>query len=179
MLKLIITSILILVFSIFCFGQKVQNNGIEMNLIQLLDNLKTIDQKWRNLSTKITNGEIDSISIEFVNRMINKIDSLNFTLLTKIVEEYCFPNFDLVGKDGSHNFWLLVQHKDKHVVFQEFVLELMKIEITANKASKSEYAYLMDRVKVNSGQLQIYGTQMYLNKDKTSYEPKPVIYPRN
>jgi hypothetical protein len=41
----------------------------------------------------------------------------------------------------------------------------------------SDYAYLVDRVKVNTGQLQVYGTQMRLNKDSTSFEPKPVIDP--
>ena len=46
-------------------------------------------------------------------------------------------------------------------------------------ANPSNYAYLVDRVKVNTNKLQIYGTQMILNKDQTSYEPKPVIDPEN
>ena len=57
------------------------------------------------------------------------------------------------------------------------MLEKMKIECERNNASKLYYAYLIDRVKVNSGELQIYGTQMQLNADSSSYEPKPVVEP--
>jgi hypothetical protein len=51
----------------------------------------------------------------------------------------------------------------------------MKLEIGLGNASKMDYAYLVDRVNVNQGQLQIYGTQMTLNSDSTSFIPKPVI----
>ena len=44
-------------------------------------------------------------------------------------------------------------------------------------ASFLYYAYLIDRVNINSREKQVYGTQMQLNSDSTSYEPKPVIEP--
>lgn len=37
------------------------------------------------------------------------------------------------------------------------------------------YAYLIDRVKINSDEPQLYGTQLEINMDSTSYEPKPTI----
>ena len=54
----------------------------------------------------------------------------------------------------------------------------MKLEVNRNNASKTYYAYLIDRVKVNTGEKQIYGTQMQLNAESTSYEPKPTIKPK-
>ena len=70
-----------------------------------------------------------------------------------------------------------MQHQDRHSQFQEEVLHKMKEEADKGKASVINYAYLLDRVKVNTGQLQVYGTQMILNSTKTSYEPKPVVEP--
>lgn len=104
-------------------------------------------------------------------------DSLNYFLLKDIFAKYGFPNHDLVGQEGSSNFWLLVQHQDRHPAFQDSVLTKMKIEVDAHKASGRNYAYLVDRVKVNTGQQQIYGTQLELNEEHTSYIPKNVIDP--
>lgn len=70
-----------------------------------------------------------------------------------------------------------MQHQDNHPEFQKEVLVMMKVQADNGQASLSNYAYLLDRVKVNTKQLQVYGTQMILNAEQTSYEPKPVIEP--
>lgn len=148
-------------------------------LLYLLDSLVTVDQKWRNYLTMYRNGELqtDTISLETIKRNCIIADSLNYYILYDIFVSYGFPNYDLVGIEGSNNFWLLVQHQDAYPSFQDSVLSKMKIEVDANKASASNYAYLVDRVKVNSGQPQVYGTQMELNHEKTSFIPKKVIDP--
>lgn len=53
----------------------------------------------------------------------------------------------------------------------------MKTEVERNNAPKNDYAYLVDRVMVNTDSVQIYGTQMRLNEGQTSFEPKPLLYP--
>lgn len=53
----------------------------------------------------------------------------------------------------------------------------MKVEAIKGNASLPNYAYLVDRVKVNTGQLQIYGTQLRINSGGTSYEPLPTTEP--
>ena len=54
----------------------------------------------------------------------------------------------------------------------------MKKEVDKGKASVADYAYLVDRLKVNTGKLQIYGTQMIFNSSSfLSYETKTVIEP--
>lgn len=72
------------------------------------------------------NGEIDSIPIEIINRKIALTDSLNYLIISKLFIKYGFLGYDEVGELGSHNFWLLVQHQDKQIDFQERVLEEMK-----------------------------------------------------
>ncbi len=150
---------------------------IDSNPCRLLDSLKKEDQKWRHLRTKIGNHQTDTISVEKVVRQIILTDSLIFIQIKKMFDKHGFLGYDKVGKEGSNNFWLLVQHADKHPSFQDSVLTKMKIEADKGNASLSNYAYLIDRVRVNTKQLQVYGTQMQLNSTKTSYEPLPTVEP--
>ncbi|MBA2582257.1 MAG: hypothetical protein H0V01_02585, partial [Bacteroidetes bacterium] len=106
-------------------------------------------------------------------------DSLNLIEIKRLFEEYGFLGYDKVGKSSSKNFWLLVQHADKNPEFQLEVLKSMKLAADSANASLIDFAYLIDRVKVNTGQLQIFGTQMQLNDNKTSYEPKPLLDTEN
>lgn len=39
--------------------------------------------------------------------------------LKEIFDQYGFAGFDLVGKEGSSNFWLMVQHSDHNPDFQK------------------------------------------------------------
>jgi hypothetical protein len=156
-----------------------RNAKFDKVLLKRLDSLINEDQKWRLLSTRFNNNEIpkDSIDRLTISRNMGKIDSMNTIEARRIFYKYGYPGYDLVGEEGSSQFWLLVQHQDEYPAFQDSVLTSMKMQCEKGKASWSYYAYLTDRVKVNTGQLQIYGTQMQTNKDETSYEPRPVIDP--
>lgn len=156
--------------------QKIEIN-YNQELISLLDSLYLEDQKWRSMVRKFNNKELNdsTITMEFISKNFSKTDSLNTFQVRKIFQKYGFPNFDLVGETGSNKFWYLIQHQDNFPSLQDSILTLMKIEVDKGKASPTDYAYLIDRVKVNTGQLQIYGTQMLLNSTSTSYEPKPII----
>ena len=149
-------------------------------LIPKLDSMYKVDQDARTGSSKLMNEKrTDSPEYKAIRQLGMKVDSLNMIELKKIYTQYGFLGFDKVGKMGSDNFWLLLQHCDRDVTFQEEVLGAMKKELDLKNANPKNYAYLIDRVKVNTKQLQIYGTQAQVNKDRTSYEPKPVIDPEN
>lgn len=81
----------------------------------------------------------------------------------EIFNEQGYPGFELVGEQGSRNYWLLVQHCDFDPNFQERVLVGMKEEIEKNNANKSNYAFLSDRVNINLGKPILYGTQVSYN----------------
>lgn len=175
MIKLTTLYLFLITFS--TFSQKPLNG----NLISRLDSLKIVDQFWRTELRKLQNGE--AVSTAFNENEISKkmiqVDSSNYHELKKILEQFGFPGYDLVGKDGSGSFWLLIQHQDEHPDFQIFVLDLMEKEVKNENASKANFAYLTDRVKVNTQQEQVYGTQMELNEDETSYQPKKCIDTQN
>jgi len=150
-------------------------------IAKLLDSMVVSDQEFRHQSIDLMNKGFKSESPEMREAFENgkNADSLNMIILKKIFKEYCFMGIEEVGKQGSSNFWLMMQHCDKDPKFQEEVLSEMKKHIERKNANPSNYAYLIDRVKVNTGKPQVYGTQMILNKDNSSYEPKPVIEPQN
>ncbi|WP_435577845.1 DUF6624 domain-containing protein [Gilvibacter sp.] len=85
--------------------------------------------------------------------------------LIEILEAYGYPGFDLVGEAGESNFWVIVQHCDHDPEFQQEVLSLMKVEVDKDNASPQNYGLLVDRVNLNTGKPQVYGTQVTYNHD--------------
>ncbi len=162
-----------------------KNSGIDEAtfdpvLFALIDSLAREDQKWRQAAMDIQNsGHVDSVQLARAFESMRWTDSMDYFVLLKIIDEHGFPDYDKVGVDGTHYFWLLMQHQDRHPDFQERVLQMMEVAVGQKKASGSDYAYLLDRVMINTGKLQVYGTQMTLNADSTSFEPKPCIEPEN
>lgn len=80
--------------------------------------------------------------------------------LQEIIAEVGWPTFDLVGEDGATAAWLIAQHSDTDVEFQVTAVELLRAAVDDGQADATELAYLEDRVAVNRGQPQTYGTQI-------------------
>tara|TARA_R110001632_G_scaffold158567_1_gene276618 strand:- start:116 stop:802 length:687 start_codon:yes stop_codon:yes gene_type:complete len=85
--------------------------------------------------------------------------------IEKIFNSHGFVGYDLAGKEGSANFWLLAQHSDHDSEFQKEVLTNMKIQVDKGNADPRNYGLLMDRVLLNTGQNQMYGTQVSYNPE--------------
>jgi len=85
----------------------------------------------------------------------------------KMIIDYGFLGFDKVDKDGSYNFWLIVQHSDKFPEFQKKVLKEMDKEVKKKNANPNNYAYLYDRVQVNAGHKKLFGTQLNYDVENT------------
>jgi hypothetical protein len=164
---------ILLLLTLNSFGHDSLNIQLQSRIYEIYKS----DQECREKLRDFHNNELDTneYNLSGIEFEIRKTDSLNYFELKDIVDEYGYPGFDIVGEDYSNSFWNIIQHQDNNLGFQKEVLKKMKIECNRNNASKLYYAYLIDRVKVNSGEMQIYGTQMQLNLDSTSYEPKPII----
>jgi hypothetical protein len=107
---------------------------------------------------------------------IRRADQENTDRLSAIVEKYGWPTNTLVGKDGAHAAWLLVQHADANLKFQRKCLDLMK-KLSKDEASPVDVAYLTDRVLLAEGKKQVYGTQFTSSGGK--WEPRPLEDPAN
>jgi len=99
------------------------------------------------------------------------IDHKNTARLKAIVADIGWPTIAKVGKKAAAAAWLIAQHADADHTFQAQCLELMR-EAPRDDIDLSDLAYLEDRVRVNAGKLQLYGTQFY-TKD-TVLQPRPI-----
>jgi hypothetical protein len=93
------------------------------------------------------------------------VDVENTKRMKEIVKQIGWPTISKVGKEVSSDAWLLVQHSDHDVEFQAHCLELMR-EAPDGDVDKHDIAYLEDRIRVNQGQGQIYGTQFKQENQK-------------
>ena len=89
---------------------------------------------------------------------MKRVDQENRKWLESIIRKHGWPGKTLVGVNGSHAAWLLVQHADRDRPFQKRCLKLMQ-ESAKGEVSGMDIAYLVDRVRVGEGKQQLYGTQ--------------------
>lgn len=95
----------------------------------------------------------------------------------EIFDAVGFPGFDMVGEKASHAFWLLVQHADHDPAFQEAVATAMAEAVRQGNADGEQLAYLTDRVRVNTGRPQLYGTQVDHDFETARVFPKRLEVP--
>lgn len=129
-----------------------------------LDSMAFKDQEVQQLFINAVDTQRtykDSLQIEK-----EKIFEENCEKATKILSNYGYPGKSMVGEKSSKNFWLIVQHCDNDLNFQHKVLEEMKKQVDLDNADGRNYAYLLDRVKINSGGKQVYGTQVQYDTQK-------------
>jgi hypothetical protein len=99
------------------------------------------------------------------------LDAKHTERLKEIIAEIGWPTISKVGETGSANAHLLAQHADHDVDFQVQCLNLMK-EAPSGEVDVADMAYLEDRVRVNHGKEQIYGTQFI--KVDGKHIPQPI-----
>lgn len=102
------------------------------------------------------------------------IDKENTEYMVSLVDEHGWPKISEVGEDASQAAWLLVQHADHDPDFQARCLELMKT-LPEDDVNQIHVAHLEDRVRLNRGQPQLYGTQFELKGSELV--PKPIEEP--
>lgn len=96
----------------------------------------------------------------------------NSKRLKQIVKRYGWPNSERFGERAEIGAWIIVQHDDWEVGFQEKCLNLMK-KLPQTKKRRQHISYLTDRILVNKKRKQIYGTQFTRGRDG-KMKPQPI-----
>ncbi|HEY7311706.1 MAG TPA: DUF6624 domain-containing protein [Gemmataceae bacterium] len=128
------------------------------------------DQDIRKEVLKAGSGETAS-------RKMMEIDRKNTTRMKEILDQHGWPGKSLVGVDGAHAAWLLVQHADRDREFQKRCLKLLEKAVKADEAAGIDLAYLTDRVRVAENKKQVYGTQFEVKDGKLA--PYPIEDEKN
>jgi len=99
----------------------------------------------------------------------------NVEWLKQVIADRGWPGRSLVGPDAADAAWLIVQHADHDPDFQRDCLELLEKAAADGEVSRSNVAYLTDRVMLKETGRQRYGTQFRHGKDGP--EPFPLEDP--
>lgn len=167
MKNLIFTSTLLLVVSCYAAAQQ---KPINQALADSLAQWTILDQA----AAGPPHGKTKDMNAAEKKRYSDSVFALNEKRLNAIFERYGYPGYSLVGKKESNDFWLMTQHCDHDVAFQEKVLVAMRAKVGLHDADAKNFAYLTDRVRVNTGRRQLYGTQVTYNVDSCQAVPKPL-----
>jgi hypothetical protein len=101
-----------------------------------------------------------------------RVDEDNTRWLSELVEARGWPGRTLAGEDGAGAAWLLAQHADSDPARQRAFLDALRGAVDQGEASRAHLAYLEDRVRVNAGQPQLYGTQFTVADGE--FGPRPI-----
>lgn len=86
-------------------------------------------------------------------------DARSTVALGELLKTWDWIDRHRFGSSVSSRAWILAQHADDHPGFQREVLRRMEPYLETGGVRPRDYAYLWDRVAVNTGELQRYGTQ--------------------
>lgn len=102
----------------------------------------------------------DPALLNELQQKINDLDFKNLLIAKEILKTNGWPKISEIGKDGTHNFWLIVQHADQDILFQKAALHEMDKLKGTKELDMENYAFLYDRVQCNLNYKQVYGTQV-------------------
>ncbi|GAA3392968.1 DUF6624 domain-containing protein [Cryptosporangium minutisporangium] len=80
--------------------------------------------------------------------------------LAEIMARHGWPTAGLVGEEAARCAWKIAMHADRQLDVQRRALALLEEAVAAGEGSPRDLAMLRDRVRVNEGRPQIYGTQI-------------------
>lgn len=129
-----------------------------MNETLRLELVKMFKHDSETRQRLVDTGELFSGDHDYHPEM-KAIHLKNNKRLKAIIRKHGWPGYSLVGKDGCESSWLIVQHAVLDLDLQKQAVELLKKAVEEHEADEKMLALLQDRVLMQLGEPQIYGTQ--------------------
>lgn len=134
-------------------GEKDQEIRLKLDSIRKKDGLNTPYEK------------------EFMKE-IEKQDSINILAVEDIINEYGWLGPYKIGYKNNQYMFLVIQHAN--LATQKKYLPILEQAVEDKQALPKDLAYLQDRINRKEGLPQIYGTQVYIDKEVNKYFLYPV-----
>ena len=146
-------------------------------VIRQLDSIFIEDQKYRMQLDEIEksttkSAEQKSKEQQDVWKIISTKDAINLLKVKAIIDKYGWLGPDEIGYQGNSTLFLVIQHSDQ--VTQEKYLPLMREAVKNKKASGADLALLEDRILLDQGKKQIYGSQITKDNRTGKYMLSPI-----
>ena len=143
-------------------------------LIKIYDD----DQEYRSQAMlAIKQYGLRSERVRDLAKKINNVDSINIPVVKSIIKKYGWLGSKDIGEKANSALYLVMQHAAKED--RAFFLPIMRNAAKSNSASKKDLASLEDRVALDQGGQQVYGTQLGLNEKTRKYYLFPLKDPEN
>lgn len=131
-----------------------------------LERIHDLDQNDRHNVSGFIGAQKDSVVAH-----MTLYDSLNLSRVSAIIDSAGWLGADVIGQKANQALFLVIQHADAQPEVQAQYLPLMRDAVKEGRANTWELALLEDRVRVNHGQPQIYGSQIGWKDDKPFIQP--------
>jgi hypothetical protein len=142
---------------------------LNKNLMRELEGISESDQRYRLMMDSVQKAYgWDSEEMKELWAKQNYADSVNLIRVKQIIKEYGYPGKSLVGEQAS-TAWLVIQHAD--LATQEEYLPVLQEAASKGELPKSDFALLVDRIRMRKGEKQLYGSQLELKDGKYVFYP--------
>lgn len=118
---------------------------------------------------KLANRILSNVDkdVLFIKSDHSYISEEDYKSIKKIIMTNGFPTISMVGKETSHQFWMLVQLCDQDPRMQMAVMKHMSYLMRSGDINKEDFAMLSDRARMNKELPQLYGTQFVISDGGT------------
>jgi hypothetical protein len=156
------------ILSWFVFGFSHAQGSIDENLKKELDGIYKSDQILREYidsetteSRKLqilneTGYSKDDFANGNVYKILNARDSINLVRIEGIIAKYGYPGKTLVGEPTNEAAWYVIQHSKKIADYFQIIQEAG----SSNEIPFVKVAMMQDRLLMQQGKEQLYGTQV-------------------
>lgn len=144
-------------------------------------NLKEIQQKLEEINRQ--NLELRSQVMPTVNKYgfgspemdsldarIMKYDSVSLSLVTKIIDQYGWLGKSQIGKEANQTLFLTIQHAPDNSIRKKY-FPLLESSAQNGESDLGDMASMKDRMLVQEGKPQLYGTQSKMVEGKLELFP--------
>lgn len=147
---------------------------LQTTLLAIYDDDQLIRQQFISAQKEFghENKKVDSLGMIMILK-----DSINLVKVTEILDKHGWVGIDKIGGQANQTLFLVIQHSD--LKSQQKYLPMMREAVKTNNASASSLALLEDRVALEEGKRQIYGSQIGYDEDTEKSYVLPLQDPEN
>ncbi|MDR1357193.1 MAG: hypothetical protein LBJ58_05945 [Tannerellaceae bacterium] len=106
----------------------------------------------------------DDPAILSIRREMKETDAANAVRVQQIIDRFGWLGEREIGSEASQTLFLTIQHVDDLIVQQKY-MPVLEQAVKAGNAEAWEFAFLTDRILMNQGKFQVYGTQVILSEN--------------
>jgi hypothetical protein len=130
-----------------------------MTVQELSDELVAMMLEQKEVVLRTGAGAIGPVSVE-EKREQREVFVRHADRLGELLANASWPTAAHVGEEAARAAWLIAQHADTQVHIQRLAVGLLRTAVENGEASPQHLAFLEDRLAMNEGRFQVYGTQI-------------------